>query len=187
MSDQRIVQPRNAAYFALRQDIESFYFDEADLIDERRFEDWLECFSDDLVYFMPMRENVPFGEHAARENTRAGRGISWFEEDKWTLGKRVEQIMTGFHYAEEPLSRVSHLITNVRITAAEPDLTAPSTVDASCRFLIYQNRVSAETYLFVGKRHDRLRRTDDGRWQVFRREIVLDQNVLQAKNLSTFF
>lgn len=178
--------PRTQAYFALRQEIEAFYYDEADLIDERRFEEWLDCFADDLVYFMPMRANVPFGTHAERENTRAGAGISWFEEDKWTLGKRVEQIMTGHHYAEEPLSRVSHLISNVRLTAAAPSLEAPESVTATCRFIVYQNRVAAETYLFVGKRTDELRRSGE-RWQVSRREILLDQNVLQAKNLSTFF
>ena len=33
-----------------------------------------------------------------RENTRQGSGISWFDEDKWTLTKRVDQILTGVHY-----------------------------------------------------------------------------------------
>jgi 3-phenylpropionate/cinnamic acid dioxygenase small subunit len=51
---------------------------------------------------MPMRRNVAFGTHAGHENTRAGRDISWFDEDRWTLSKRVDQIMTGIHWAEEP-------------------------------------------------------------------------------------
>jgi 3-phenylpropionate/cinnamic acid dioxygenase small subunit len=38
----------------------------------------------------------------------------------------------------------------------------------------------------VGKRTDLLRKTQDG-WKIVRREILLDQNVLLAKNLSTFF
>lgn len=177
---------RNAAYFALRNEIEDFLYQEAEMIDERRFEEWLDCFDEDLEYFMPIRRNVKFGQHAERENTRKGEGISWFDEDKWTLTKRVEQILTGVHYAEEPLSRVSHLVTNVMIRDAKPDLSRPSEVSTSCRFLVYLNRVEYESYTFVGRRYDTLVRHDAG-WKVRSREIVLDQNVLLAKNLTTFF
>jgi 3-phenylpropionate/cinnamic acid dioxygenase small subunit len=55
-----------------------------------------------------------------------------------------------------------------------------------CRFLVYQNRIEYETYTFVGKRTDLIRKASDG-WKIARREILLDQNVLLAKNLSTFF
>jgi 3-phenylpropionate/cinnamic acid dioxygenase small subunit len=190
MDDDVVHDPKLPAktpeLFLLTQEIEAFLFEEADLIDERRFSDWLDLFTDDVVYFMPVRRNVKFGQHAERENTRSGEGISWFDEDKWTLTKRVEQILTGVHYAEEPLSRVSHLITNVQILAAEPSVTAPTGVVAKSRFLVHQNRVEHETYTFVGRRIDTLRK-QDGDWKIARREIILDQNVLQAKNLSTFF
>ena len=76
------------------------------MLDDRRFRDWLELLAEDITYFMPIRRNVKFGQHAQRENTSQGAGISWFDEDKWTLTKRVDQILTGVHYAEEPLSRV---------------------------------------------------------------------------------
>jgi 3-phenylpropionate/cinnamic acid dioxygenase small subunit len=102
------------AYFRLREEIEDFLYEEADLLDQRRFGEWLDRLTDDLHYFMPMRRNVAFGTHAEHENTRAGQDISWFDEDKWTLSKRVEQIMTGIHWAEEPLSRVCHFVTNIR-------------------------------------------------------------------------
>jgi 3-phenylpropionate/cinnamic acid dioxygenase small subunit len=157
---------RSAAYYRLKADIEDFYFQEADLLDERKFRDWLDILAEDITYFMPIRRNVKFGQHASRENTKLGEGISWFDEDKWTLTKRVEQILTGVHYAEEPLSRITHIVTS--------------------RFLIYQNRVEYETYTFVGRRNDTLRLTDHG-WKVAKREILLEQNILLAKNLTMFF
>jgi 3-phenylpropionate/cinnamic acid dioxygenase small subunit len=52
--------------------------------------------------------------------------------------------------------------------------------------LIYQNRVETETYLFVGRRNDRLRKVG-GAWKLTRREILLEQNVLMAKNMTVFF
>ena len=48
--------------------------------------------------------------------------MSWIDEGKETLATRVAQIKTGVHWAEEPLSRVSHLVTNVRIASATPQL-----------------------------------------------------------------
>lgn len=170
----------------LRSDIEDFFYAEADLLDERRFLEWLDLLAEDITYFMPMRRNVKFGQHLQRENTRLGEGISWFDEDKWTLRKRVDQILTGVHYAEEPLSRICHLVSNVRVKAVRPSIENAQEVDVGSRFLVYQNRVERETYVFVGRRNDTLRSTDDG-WKIMRREIILDQNVLQAKALTTFF
>jgi len=34
----------------------------ADLLDGRKFREWLDLLADDLVYFMPIRRNVKFGE-----------------------------------------------------------------------------------------------------------------------------
>jgi 3-phenylpropionate/cinnamic acid dioxygenase small subunit len=63
---------RGPAYLALRMEIEDFLYREADLLDQRRFEDWLELLADDIVYFMPMRRNVKFGQQAsARTRARA--------------------------------------------------------------------------------------------------------------------
>jgi 3-phenylpropionate/cinnamic acid dioxygenase small subunit len=178
--------PRNDAYYRLKADMEDFLYAEADLLDSRQFRDWLNLLADDITYFMPIRRNVKFGQHAQRENTIQGSGISWFDEDKWTLTKRVDQILTGVHYAEEPLSRVCHMVSNVQVLRVAPSLDDPQEVEVRCRFLVYQNRIEYETYIFVGKRTDLIRRTSDG-WKIARREILLDQNVLLAKNLSTFF
>jgi 3-phenylpropionate/cinnamic acid dioxygenase small subunit len=170
----------------LKHEVEEFLYREADLLDERRFDEWLDTLAEDLVYFMPMRRNVKHGEHAARENTRLGEDISWFDEDKWTLRKRVEQIQTGVHWAEEPLSRVSHMVSNVQVLKATPSVADAREVLARSRFLVYQNRAQYETYLFAGKRNDVLRKTPEG-FRLARREIILDQNVLLAKNLTVFF
>jgi 3-phenylpropionate/cinnamic acid dioxygenase small subunit len=177
---------RSLAYFELKQEIEEFLCHEADLLDGRKFRDWLDLLADDLVYFMPIRRNVKFGEHEELENTRQGEGISWFDEDKWTVTKRVEQILTGVHYAEEPLSRVTHMISNVRLLDVKPSVEDPHEVTVGCRFLVYQSRVEYENYTFIGRRTDILRRHGEA-WLIARRELILEQNVLLAKNLSILF
>lgn len=178
--------PRDEAYFRLRGVAEDFLYEEAELLDARDFGGWLERLSDELTYFMPMKRNVKAAEHAARESTREGRDINWFEEDKRTLTKRAEQIMTGVHWAEEPLSRVCHMVSNIQLNDIRPTTEGAEELDVRSRFLVYQNRVEHEAYFFVGKRSDTLR-LEDGTWRLLRREVELDQNVLLAKNLTVFF
>jgi len=168
----------------LRQEIEDFLYREAELLDQRRYRDWLGLLAEDIRYWMPMRRNVKFGEDE-REFTRAQHDINWFDEGKETLARRVKQIETGIHWAEEPRSRVSHLVSNVQVQGVEPSIADPQEVAVTCRFLIYRNRVETETDILVGGREDWLRRNGEG-WLLARRKIILDQNVLLSKNL-TFF
>ena len=173
------------ARLLLCREVEEFLYREADLLDERHYEEWLGLLADDIRYWMPMRRNVKFGE-GEREFTRAGQDINWFDEGKETLIRRVRQILTGIHWAEEPVSRISHMLSNIEIMEARPTAAAAEEVAVKCRFLVYRNRVETETDLLVGKREDLLRRAGGG-WQIARRKIVLDQNVLLAKNLTFFF
>ncbi len=173
------------AQLLLKNEIEEFLYQEAELLDERSFEEWLDLLTDDIRYWMPMRRNVKFGE-LDREFTREGQDINWFDEGKDTLERRVKQILTGVHWAEEPLSRICHFVTNVQVLNAVPSTSDPTEVSVKCRFLVYRNRVETETDFLIGKREDTLRKVN-GTWKIAGRKIILDQNVLLAKNLSFFF
>ncbi len=175
----------NIAQILLKNEIEDFLYQEAEILDERRIEEWLDLLAEDIRYWMPMRRNVKFGE-LDREFTREGQDINWFDEGKDTLERRVKQILTGVHWAEEPHSRICHFVTNVQILSATPSASDPTEVKVKCRFLVYRNRVETETDFLIGKREDTLRKVD-GSWKIAERKIILDQNVLMAKNLTFFF
>lgn len=169
----------------LHREIEAFFHAEADLLDERRFDEWLQLFTDDVRYWMPLVYNVQFRKDST-EYSREGLDNAWIDEDKRTLSQRVQQLATGIHWAEEPRSRMSHLVTNIRVLEATPSAADAQQVTTKCRFLVYRNRMETETEILVGKRRDTLRRVD-GQWKVARREIFVDQNVMTSKNLTTFF
>lgn len=164
----------------LQREIEDFLYHEAELLDDRKFDEWLDLMAEDVRYFMPLRRNVRYGEQD-RENTSEKSDISWFDEGKPTLAGRVRQLNTGLHWAEEPLSRVCHMVSNVHVLSY-----ADGVAEVQSRFLVYRNRLQEEQDFFVGKRHDVLRRVGDG-WQVAKRTIILEQNVLLAKNITVFF
>ena len=60
-------------------------------------------------------------------------------------------------------------------------------VKVKCRFIVYRNRLQDEVDLFVGKREDILRRDSETGWKIAKRTVILDQNVLLAKNITVFF
>jgi len=166
----------------LRLEIEDFLWYEADLLDEFRYEEWLDLLTDDVTYWMPILRNVPSRELEKEQTAEGGTDLSWYSDDKPILEKRVQQIRTHVHWADEPFSRISHFITNVRILG----WNGPDEVRVKCRFLFYRNRHEDEESTFIGKRIDTLRRTDNG-WKIARREIYLDESVMLFKNFTNFF
>jgi 3-phenylpropionate/cinnamic acid dioxygenase small subunit len=163
--------------------VQEFLHREADLLDARCFDEWLTLLDEDIHYWAPLARNLK-RKDMADEYTGAGEA-AWFDEGFETLRQRVLQLNTGVHWAEEPASRVSHLITNIRILDAKPDYDQPMALTVRSRFLVYMNRLQGEVAWLVGKRVDTLRR-HGGDWKIARRAIYLDQSVLQAKALTTF-
>jgi len=169
----------------LRYEVEQFYAREAELLDSRQFDAWLDLLADDIRYWMPLATNQEAGNWD-REYSREGQDLNWFDEGKFELEQRVKQIQTGLHWAEEPVSRITHMFTNLQVAAKDGSGDGGG-YSAATRFLVYRNRAEVETDFFVGKRRDHLRRDDGGALKIARREIILDQHVLMAKNLTTFF
>jgi 3-phenylpropionate/cinnamic acid dioxygenase small subunit len=157
-----------------------FFSAEAELLDERRFAEWLDLLHEDIRYWMPMARNVRF-DRSELEYTRQGSEACWFDEGKDNLRKRVEQLQGGDHWAEEPRSRTTHLVANVRV-----ERTEGTDITAKCRFMVSACRLDHDVDLFVGRRVDVLRR-EQGALKVLRRTIYLDQSVLLSRNLTTFF
>jgi 3-phenylpropionate/cinnamic acid dioxygenase small subunit len=181
--ERAVIGPERIAYLSLLREVEDLYFTEADLLDERNYDRWLELFTEDVFYWMPMRKNVPW-EERDRDTTQED-DIAWIQDDLTTLTKRVRQLQTGIHWAEEPLSRISHLVTNVRIVDPIHELEDGRSMRVKCRFFVYRNRLETETDTLVGRREDTLRRVGPA-LKVARRKIILEQSVLLAKNLTVF-
>lgn len=172
-------------HLLLSRQIEDFLYFEARLLDERQFEQWFDLLTEDVRIWMPLRRNVKFGEWE-REDSREGQDLGWFEDDKKTIRQRVTQLLTGIHWVEEPISRVTRSVTNVRVVSASPSEREPAEVVVQSCCITYRNRSADETYWYVGNREDVLRKVG-GQWQIARRKLLLNQNVLQAKDLAIFF
>ena len=164
----------------LRHRVEDFFYLEAELLDEHRLREWLELFTDDIHYWMPVRHNpLERPKELSEELSRPGESY-YFNDNKETLRIRVERSYSKSAWAEMPPSRTRHLISNIRI---RKDDGLQFEVDSN--FLVYRTRMEKDEDIFVGTRKDILRRVN-GELKIARRTILLDQAVLGAKNISVF-
>ena len=163
----------------LWHELMQFYIREAWLLDDRKFRDWLDLFTDDVFYFMPRRRNV-HRKDLAQELTQVG-DLAIFEDDKTYLRMRVERLETGMAWAEDPPSRTRHLVGNLIV-----DRLPNGEVQAKTAFILYRSHHETEENIFAGSREDVLRQVA-GQWKIARRVVILDANVILAKNLSIFF
>jgi 3-phenylpropionate/cinnamic acid dioxygenase small subunit len=172
--------------------VEQFLYREERLLDERRFHDWLGLFADDVRYSMVARTNrypnssraiaVLDADRCGEKDFDDADEFGLFDEDIRSLAARVARLDTGMAWAEDPPSRTRRLITNVEIEADAPG----AELTVRCNFIVYRSRGETEQDFYVGCREDRLRRVDNA-WKIAERRMILDQNVLTAKNLSIFF
>lgn len=162
-------------------DVQRFLHREARLLDERRYEEWLDLFTEDAVYWMPGRAN-PWRAHDPSASIGKPGELSIFEETKGTLATRIERLRTGVAWAEEPPSRTRHLITNIEVEAGD----APGELLVRSNFLVYRAQLEHGRDTLVGGREDVLRSVD-GHWKIARRTILLEDVVFNTGPLSFFF
>ena len=164
----------------LRRKIEEFLYLEAELLDERRLREWLELFTEDLHYWMPVRHN-PMGRSEALSEELSKPGESYyFNDNKEALRLRIDRLYAKTAWAEMPPSRTRHLISNIRVKRDDG-----LEIEVDSNFIVYRTRMEKDEDFFVGTRKDILRRVN-GELKIARRTIILDQAVLGAKNISVF-
>ena len=174
------------------REVEQFLYREARLLDERRFHEWLELFTDDVHYWMTGRSSryprsskaiaiLDPDRYVDADLTKEDE-LAILDETKTTLGGRIARLDTGMAWAEDPPSRTRHIISNIEVEPGD----ATSELKVYSNFMVYRSRAETEQDFYVGARQDVLRHVD-GAWKIAQRKLILDQNVLSAKNVSIFF
>ena len=87
-----------------------FVVREARLIDEKRFDEWYELFSDDAYYWVPA---TPGQTDPLNDNSLA-------YEDKLLLQLRIERLKSPLAYSQKPASRCHHLLQTPEVEKREP-------------------------------------------------------------------
>lgn len=163
----------------LQREVEQFLYAEARMLEDNRFDDWLACFSDDVRYLMPVRENV-----APSVAIDAADRFAIYDDDKSSLRLRALRIQTGEAHAEIPLSVTQRLITNV-IVAPLRQNEAHGRLLVRSNFMVYQERRGLHGSTYFGRRDDIISRAQ-GMLRIDARTILLAQSILPT-TISIFF
>ena len=83
--------------------IEQFLYHEARLLDTQQLEAWLDLFTDDAVYWVPLE----------RDQKDAAETSSIVHDDRTLLGLRVQQARHPRAHARLPLARTVHQVSNI--------------------------------------------------------------------------
>jgi benzoate/toluate 1,2-dioxygenase beta subunit len=98
--------------------IEQFLYREARHLDDREFEKWLECYADDVVYWMPSWGD----DDRLTEDPQRDISLVYYD-NKGGLEDRVFRIRTERSSATSlPEPRTSHNISNVEVIERRGDL-----------------------------------------------------------------
>lgn len=150
----------------MRERIEALLIEECRLLDERRWDEWLDLFSDDAVYWWP----------ANRDDVDPEREVSLVYDDRARLAERIWRLKSGNAFAQDPPSRTQHLIGNLEVAGDE------SQVEARSGFLLLEARTGRQA-IYGGSCLHRLRREADG-WRIVLKKVRLLGNDLPAGNLT---
>ena len=157
-----------------RAQAEDFLFEEARLIDDRLFEEWLDLFTDDGIYWIPIDED-----------SDPTFQTSILYDDNKIRQIRVHHLLHERNFAQSPPSRTVHQISNVQVTIGESN----EEVTIRCNLLVHELRAGDHLQLGLGDQRAlagkciyQLRY--QGSWRIALKKVVLINRHMPIINLS---
>ncbi|MEO2175833.1 MAG: 3-phenylpropionate/cinnamic acid dioxygenase subunit beta [bacterium] len=184
MPEQSNTEPSNTELstpdlMLLQFEVEQFLYHEAKLLDERRYDEWINLLTEDIHYWMPIRRTTTTRE-INKEFTEPG-AMAFFDDDLEMLKMRVKKMAAGNAWSEDPPSRTRHFVSNIHISGVQGD-----EIKVELNFHLYRTRLESEEDSWIGRRQDLIRRTDNS-FMLARRHIFLEQTVILSQNMSSMF
>lgn len=163
----------------LVNEVQQTLYREARLLDEERYDEWVQMLTHDIHYYMPGLETRYRRDKVdqVHDLTR----MAYYNDTLADLNKRLARLKTGTAWSEDPATRYVHLITNIEVEHTDN----PDELCVYSNFLAYRNRNERDQDTLLGMRVDLWRRVGGG-LRLARRRIMLKQSVLLSKNLNVY-
>ena len=164
-----------------RPDAEDFLYEEARLIDEGHLQAWLDLFSDDGIYWLPIKADAAPNEH-----------LSLIFDDTLRREERVYRLGQTRFPAQSPPSQTQHVISNVQVRGGISDDLVAGEVTVFSSQVIYEIRAGTaddrqlglgDQRTFAGRAEHRLRR-EHGMWKISLKRLVLINRNLPIPNMT---
>jgi len=133
-------------------------YHEARLIDEKRFDEWYELFTDDARYWMPLTRGQPNGE----------THTSLFYEDKLLLKVRIERLRHPNAFSQQQPSFCQHVLQQPTL---EPSAHAEQRLIVRTSFLYVETQLDRQLMLAAVAYHHLVE--VDGRLRIRLKKVEL--------------
>lgn len=110
--------------------VEDFIYHEADLLDQRKFTDWLALFTEDAHYWIP----------SGFDDLDTSRSVSIVYDDHQLLTERAHRLTGTLAYAQIPPSRTAHVIGNVQLLDVAAEVDGTTTAQVRAKFAVAEFR-----------------------------------------------
>lgn len=175
----------------LQYRIEQFYYHEAQLLDDRQFQQWLTLLDERIEYLMPSRTNIQVDNRMRDQEAmldisreledQESTGSPLREENIIHLSMRVQRAYKINSWAENPPARTRRLISNIRIREYdEESLTVAS------NFILHFARPGSANFTYSGERVDCLSVNQDS-FKIVKRTVLMDYADIDYPTLGLLF
>ena len=144
----------------LQHEVEQFLYHEAALLDGKCYDEWLDLFCEDAVYWLPSQHDQSDPDHTA----------SIIYEDIFILRMRIERLKHHRAHALQPLPHTLHMVSNVRVTDTDrQDKNTFVTVRAALLFVEHREQTQR---LYAASTEHRLRGSEN-HWRIAYKQVNL--------------
>ena len=157
-----------------RDEVETFLYREARLLDDWQLQEWEQLFSPEGRYLVP-----PVGI-ARPEEADPAQVLFIVADDRVRIGQRVVRLMKPSAHAEYPHSRLRHLVSNVEIL----DESAAGQLRVAANFVVYRVR-HHEVGTYMGRYFYTLDRSA-GSLRIVEKRACLDLDALMPQGALAF-
>ena len=137
------------------------------LLDERRWDEWLEQYLPDCVFWVPMWND----ENTINDNTDNGLSHFFYESRKG-LEDRVVRIVSGKSPASSPLPRTAHLVSHLDFVDPPTAERMTLRVTWACHVLFVRGRAQ---HVYFGRSEYQLVPVD-GHWRIAVKKVQLQND-----------
>jgi 3-phenylpropionate/cinnamic acid dioxygenase small subunit len=155
-----------------RRAIGEFIRAETQLLDDRRFEEWMELFAEDGYYWAPI----------AQEQRDPLTHVSLFFDDKATMRTRIQRLRHPRIHMQIPHSRTVHVTSDVEVAPAQDS----QLISARCNFIMLEYRPTRPQNVWGGRYDYRLVRSD-GAYRIAMKKATLVSSDDQFPSLALWF
>ncbi len=152
----------------LHGEVTRLVYREAMLLDRRRWDDWIDMFTEDAVYWVPAWKS----EEETTDDPDGQLNLIYLR-DRGGLEDRVFRIETRDSYASVPLDRTVHVVSNVLVESETGDEIE---VTANCLVHTYGKKGS----MTRGGLYDYVLRRIDGGLKIARKKITFIDDRLEG-------